>query len=130
MYTVSEQQLIEPGLWEQKLAQQQDPLQRLAIIDQLASHYAYTNVLRAEKLLDEQWKLLQQHEIADFTFHFYLNKVVVLNQLYNFKGAAEVVVAHLVEARDDLLATMTPGEPVAEVDTEQLWPTSRWYIVY
>lgn len=91
MYTVSEQQLIEPGLWEQKLAQQQNPLQRLAIIDQLASHYAYTNVLRAEKLLDEQWKLLQQHEIADFTFHFYLNKVVVLNQLYNFKGAAEVV---------------------------------------
>jgi DNA-binding GntR family transcriptional regulator len=36
------------------------------------------------------------------------------------EGAAEVVVAHLVEARDDLLATMTPGEPVAEVDTEQL----------
>ncbi|MEL7247753.1 MAG: histidine kinase [Bacteroidota bacterium] len=90
MYTAEEEVVIQPGLLEQKLAQQQDPLQRLAIIDQLASHYAYTNVLRAEKLLDEQWKLLEQHEIADFTFRFYLNKVVVQNQLYNFRDAAEV----------------------------------------
>lgn len=90
MYTASEQLVIQPGLWEQKLAQQHDPLQRLAIIDQLASHYAYTNVLRAEKLLAEQWELLQTHEIADFTFHYYLNKVVVLNQLYNFHEALEV----------------------------------------
>lgn len=90
MYTASEQLVIQPGLLEQKLAQQQDPLQRLAIIDQLASHYAYTNVLRAEKLLAEQWQLLEQHEIADFTFRFYLNKVVVLNQLYNFREAEEV----------------------------------------
>ena len=36
------------------------------------------------------------------------------------EGAAEVVLAHLVEARDDLLATMGTGELVAEADTEQL----------
>lgn len=89
MFAASERIVIQPGLWEQKLAQQQDPLQRLAIIDQLAGHYAYTNVLRAQQLLLEQWKLLQQHEVEDFMFRYFLNKMVVQNQLYDFTGAAE-----------------------------------------
>lgn len=89
MFAVTEQIVIQPGIWEQKLAQQEDPLQRLAIIDQLAGHYAYTNVLRAQQLLLEQWDLLQQHEVEDFMFRYFLNKMVVQNQLYDFSGAAE-----------------------------------------
>ncbi|PSR14985.1 MAG: hypothetical protein DA408_09140 [Bacteroidetes bacterium] len=89
MFATYDQAVTQPGLLEQKLSQQKDPLQRLAIIDQLASHYAYTNVLRAQKLLEEQWLLLEKHEVADFRFRFFLNKVVVQNQLYDFQGAAE-----------------------------------------
>ncbi len=81
---------IKPGLWEERLAAQQDPLQRLAIIDQLASHYAYTNVLRARQLLEEQTILLAKLEVSDFKFHYFLNQVVVQNQLYNFEHAAEI----------------------------------------
>lgn len=101
MYVTSETVIKEPGLWEQKLSQQKDPLQRLAIINQLASHYAYTNVLRAQQLLTEQFELLQSHEIADFTFRYYLNQVVVYNQLYDFQAAAETAqqgIAYLEEA--------------------------------
>ena len=36
----------------------------------------------------------------------------------NPDGAAEVVVAHLEEARDDLLATMDQGDDVAVLATE------------
>jgi DNA-binding GntR family transcriptional regulator len=36
------------------------------------------------------------------------------------EGAVEVMVGHLVEARDDLLATMVSEEPVAKADTEGL----------
>jgi tetratricopeptide (TPR) repeat protein len=80
---------IKPGLWEERLAEQRDPLQRLAIIDQLAGHYAYTNVLRARQLLAEQAQLLEKQEVSDFKFHFYLNQVVVQNQLYEFEQAAQ-----------------------------------------
>ncbi|MEZ4985803.1 MAG: histidine kinase [Saprospiraceae bacterium] len=88
MFTSSETASFQPGIWEQRLTQQKDPLQRLAIIDKLAGHYAYTNVLRAQQLLNEQWDLLKHHEIADFMFHFFLNKMVVENQLYQFEKAA------------------------------------------
>lgn len=101
MFATSPTNLIQAGVLEQRLADQTDPLQRLAIIDTLASHYAYTNVYRAQELLQEQWDLLNVHEVADFKFHHFLNKMVVKNQLYAFDAAAEVAkqaLAYLKEA--------------------------------
>lgn len=89
MFATSEQTTIQPGVWEQRLTQQKDPLQRLAVIDQLTGHYAYTNVLRAQQLLREQWELLQQHDITDFMFRYFLNTMVVQNQLYEFEKAEQ-----------------------------------------
>ncbi|RME94891.1 MAG: hypothetical protein D6772_13920 [Bacteroidetes bacterium] len=89
MFTTLTPSRIKPGLWEERLAAQKDPLQRLAIIDQLTGHYAYTNVLRARQLLCEQACLLESLEVSDFKFHFYLNQVVVQNQLYEFEQAAQ-----------------------------------------
>lgn len=90
MFSAIESELIQPGILEQKLAGQKKPLQRLALIDSLTSHYAYTNVYRAKELLKEQWELLKLHEVEDFKFHYFLNKMVVQNQLYEFDEAANI----------------------------------------
>jgi two-component system LytT family sensor kinase len=74
-------------LLELKLEQQTDPLQRLILIDQVASHYAYTNVQRAKELLNEQMEILKTHDYPDFRLNCYLNLATIENQLYNFSGA-------------------------------------------
>ena len=100
MFSAIESELIQPGVLEQKLADQKNPLQRLALIDSLASHYAYTNVYRAKELLKEQWELLKIHEIEDFKFHFFLNKMVVHNQLYEFDEAANIAIQAIEYAKE------------------------------
>lgn len=88
--TIAQHTKINPGLLEEKLADQPDALQRLAIIDQLTSYYVYTNVLRAKDLLEEQRFLLRGTEQgADFRVRYYLNLVIVQNQLYAFDKAAQ-----------------------------------------
>ncbi|MCB0638860.1 MAG: histidine kinase [Lewinella sp.] len=87
MTSSAETKLLDTGPLEQRLALQEDPLQRLALIDQLIGHYAYTNVLRAQELLEEQWSLLQDNPVPDFLDNYYLNKGVVENQLYEFEKA-------------------------------------------
>jgi tetratricopeptide (TPR) repeat protein len=79
---------------EQRLQRQKDPLQRLYLIDQLASHYAYTNVKRAKDILEEQARLLQQLDAPDFELNYHLNTATVENQLYRFEAAA----GHFLEA--------------------------------
>jgi tetratricopeptide (TPR) repeat protein/two-component sensor histidine kinase len=87
MFSSAEIKFLDTVLLEQRLAQQDDPLQRLALIDQLIGHYAYTNVLRAQELLEEQFSLLQANPVPDFLDNYYLNKGVVENQLYAFEKA-------------------------------------------
>lgn len=72
---------------EQQLKKQKDPLQRLYVIDQLASHYTYTNMRRAQELLTEQFRLLQQLEEPDFELSYHLNAATIENQLYNYEKA-------------------------------------------
>lgn len=69
---------------EQKLAHQKDKQQRVILIDQLASHYAYTDVAKARALLSEQQQLLLNWNIPDLKLNFHLNTAIVENQLYNF----------------------------------------------
>jgi two-component system, LytTR family, sensor kinase len=83
-------------LLEQKLQQQEDPLQRLLLLDQLAGHYAYTNVHRAQELLAELLDILQVHIYPDYRLNYHLNTAIIENQLYNF-AEAEV---HFLRAID------------------------------
>ncbi len=100
MFAPAEDTAIDTGLLEQKLAQESDTLQRLALIDQLAGQYIYTNVLRAQDLLQEQWQLLQQQRVAEFMDHYFMNLAVVQNQLYQYEKAektAKQAIAYLEE---------------------------------
>lgn len=81
-------------LLERKLANQENDLQRLVLLDNLACHYSYTNIRRAQRLLAEQKEILEQHYQPDFLLNYHLNTGFIENQLYNFK-LAEV---HFLEA--------------------------------
>lgn len=72
---------------ELKLQQQKDPLQRLVLIDQLAGRYAFTNIQRAEVLLQEQGKILRKCDYPDFLLNYHLNLANIENQLYHFQSA-------------------------------------------
>jgi len=72
---------------EAKLRQQEDQLQRLILIDQLASHYAFTNVHRARELLNEQCEILKTHDYPDFKLNYFLIAGVIENQLYHYEAA-------------------------------------------
>lgn len=74
-------------------------MQRLALIDRLAGHYAYTNVVRARQLLDEEHKILQVFNFSDFKLNYYLNLATIENNLYHFKEAEEqfLKVMHILE---------------------------------
>lgn len=79
--------LIETEALESKLRSQKDPLQRLVLIDQLASRYAFTNVHRAKELLTELAEILLYHSFPDYQLNLHLYKGLVNNQLYLFEEA-------------------------------------------
>ncbi len=95
---------------EQKLQRQKDPLQRLLIIDQLASYYAFTNVNRAQKLFAQQLEILKLYNNPDFELNFHLNCATVENQLYNYQKAA----THFSQAIE-LLEERGAAKELAEV---------------
>lgn len=86
--------LLPTNQLEQKLKRQKDPLQRLYMIDQLASHYAYTNIRRAQELLAEEYRLLQRLDEPDYELSYHLNTATIENQLYNYENAEQ----HFVQA--------------------------------
>jgi two-component system LytT family sensor kinase len=85
--TTSATALLSTHQLEQQLKKQKDPLQRLYVVDQLASHYAYTNMRRAQELLAEQLRLLQKLDEPDFELSYHLNAATIENQLYNYEKA-------------------------------------------
>lgn len=72
---------------ELKLQQQKDPLQRLFLIDQLTASYVFTNIQRAEVLLEEQRSILQDCDYPDFLLNYHLNVANIENQLYRYQSA-------------------------------------------
>ncbi|MDF1864196.1 MAG: histidine kinase [Saprospiraceae bacterium] len=74
---------------EQKLATQENDLQRLVLLDHLSNHYTYTNIRRAQKLLTEQKEILQHHSQPDLQLNYHLNTAFIENQLYNFELAED-----------------------------------------
>ena len=79
--------LIETAVLEAKLRSQKDPLQRLVLIDQLASFYVFTNVVRAQELLAELAQILNIHDFPDFQLNYHLFRGLVNNQQYSFDQA-------------------------------------------
>ena len=89
---------------EQKLKLQTDALKRLLLIDQLAGHYAFTNIKKAQALLTEQLDILQHCSYPDFRLNYHINSAVIQNQLYNYKAAENHLEKslELVEERGDV----------------------------
>ena len=83
---------------EKQLRQQKDNRQRLVLLDQLASHYTFTNVRKGQKCLAEIAQILQENPNPDFELNYHKNKALIENQLYNyllaeqhFKKSMEIV---------------------------------------
>ena len=83
---------------EKQLHQQKDNRQRLVLLDQLASHYTYTNVRKGQKCLAEIAQILEDNPNPDFEFNYHKNTALIENQLYNyllaeqhFKKSIEIV---------------------------------------
>lgn len=83
---------------EAKLRQQKDPLLRLLLTDQLAGHYAYTNVRRARELLMAQHELLRDFPNQDAALNYHLHLATIENHLYHFEEAEQ----HFLQAMDIL----------------------------
>lgn len=81
---------------EKNLPKQKDALQRLYLIDELANHYVYTNIRRAQELLADQLRILQNIDNPDFELSYHLNTATIENQLYNYAKAEN----HFIKAID------------------------------
>ncbi len=81
---------------EKNLPKQKDALQRLYLIDELANHYVYTNIRRAQELLADQLCILQKTDNPDFELSYHLNTATIENQLYNYAKAEN----HFIKAID------------------------------
>lgn len=93
---------------EHRLLQQRDERQRLILIDELTDHYAYTHVKKAQGLLLEQQRLLEQWDFPDLKLNYHLKTAIVENQLYNFY-LAEI---HFLSAIDMLEDRGTTSQQV------------------
>ena len=71
-------------LLERQLDQQKDNRQRLVLLDQLASHYTYTNVRAGQRCLAEIAQILKDNPNPDFELNYHKNTALIENQLYNF----------------------------------------------
>ena len=72
---------------ESKLEKQKDPKQRLILLDQAATSCVFTNIRKAQKLLDEQNEILKYHDNPDLRLNFLINLALIENQQYNYKLA-------------------------------------------
>ena len=57
---------------EYQLERQKDLHQRLYLLDQLVSHYAFTDVKKAQRHLQEQSRILNVHPDPDFQLNYHL----------------------------------------------------------
>ncbi|MEM1323116.1 MAG: histidine kinase [Bacteroidota bacterium] len=83
---------------EAQLDRQKDDKQRLILLDQMASHYAFTDVRKAQRLLAQQLEILKKDPQPDFQLNYHINTALIENQLYNyylsemhFKEAIDIV---------------------------------------
>ncbi|MCB0705303.1 MAG: histidine kinase [Saprospiraceae bacterium] len=89
---------------ERQLQQMDDDRQRLFLLDQLVSHYAYTDTARAERGLLEYKTILDRENLPDFKLNFHCLNAFVDNQLYRFDSAREHIqqALQMVQERGDV----------------------------
>ena len=73
---------------EAQLVQQETPLQRLQALEDLIEQLAFTDIHRADELLDELEEVLEAEEYPEQEFRFHLWRGSVDNQLYRYERAA------------------------------------------
>ncbi len=69
---------------EERLKQTSVPLDRLDLIEQLASYYVFANVQRSRQLLNEQERILLRHPQEHYLSHYYIHRAILENQAYQY----------------------------------------------
>ena len=82
--TIHLEQKANIKLLQRQLELQKDNRQRLVLLDQLASHYTYTNVREGQKCLAEIAQILRENPNPDFELNYHKNNALIENQLYNY----------------------------------------------
>ncbi len=80
-------------LLEQQLLQQEDAMQRIALLDQLLPDYIYTRPERSRQLLDELDALLGDkglNDVEDFLFRSLIYRSTLENQTYHHERAVVI----------------------------------------
>jgi two-component system, LytTR family, sensor kinase len=74
--------------------------QRLHTLHALIEFYTFTNIREAQKLLAEQYKLLQKFQHPELLLYYHVNTAIIENQVYNFK-LSDIHFQHAVNIVED-----------------------------
>ena len=74
--------------------------QRLYKLHELIEYYTFTNIREAQRLLAEQFKLLQKHQHPEFLLYYHVNTAIIENQVYNFK-LSDIHFQHAINIVED-----------------------------
>lgn len=58
---------------------------RLFALHELIEFYTFTNIHEAQKLLAEQFKLLEKYQHRELLLYYHINTAIIENQVYNYK---------------------------------------------
>ena len=72
---------------EKQLKTQKNDQSRLLLIEELVEHYTYSDIQRAQKLLDEFIKIVEKERKPnrDYLLSYHLFSALVENQFYNYR---------------------------------------------
>jgi two-component system, LytTR family, sensor kinase len=73
---------------------------RLHKLHELIEYYTFTNIREAQRLLAEQFKLLQKHQHPEFLLYYHVNTAIIENQVYNFK-LSDIHFQHAINIVED-----------------------------
>ncbi|MBK7476228.1 MAG: tetratricopeptide repeat protein [Haliscomenobacter sp.] len=85
---------------EERLEHASNPLDRLGLIEQLASYYVFANVQRSRQLLNEQERILLRHPQEDYLSRFYIHRAILENQAYQY-GLADLYFQKAIRLIED-----------------------------
>jgi two-component system LytT family sensor kinase len=74
---------------EEQLSRQLDPEKRLFLLDELSVCYTFTNIQKAQAMLNELQISLLDYPHPDVELNYYWHAALVENQLYQYPRAAE-----------------------------------------
>ena len=74
---------------ESNLEQERDPNRRLALIDQLASFYVFTNIERTRRLLQEEDAILSKSDSTPVSPNYHIHRALLENQAYRYDLAEQ-----------------------------------------